>query len=51
VTLIGLLGFATVVLVAMFLLHGYLWWGGGGRRTKPRKGRQGLAARDAPARV
>ena len=25
-SLIGLLGFGTVVLVAMLLLHGYLWW-------------------------
>ena len=25
-SLIALLGFATVVLVAMLLLHGYLWW-------------------------
>ena len=25
-SLIGLLGFATVVLVAVSLLHGYLWW-------------------------
>jgi len=26
VSLIGLLGFGTVVLAAMLLLHGYLWW-------------------------
>jgi uncharacterized protein len=26
VSLIGLLGFATVVLTALLLLHGYLWW-------------------------
>jgi predicted MPP superfamily phosphohydrolase len=26
VSLIGLLGFGTVVLLAMLLLHGYLWW-------------------------
>ena len=25
-SLIGLLGFATVVLIAVLLLHGYLWW-------------------------
>ena len=25
-SLIGLLGFATVVLLAVLLLHGYLWW-------------------------
>lgn len=25
-SLIALLGFGTVVLVVMLLLHGYLWW-------------------------
>jgi hypothetical protein len=25
-SLVALLGFGTVVLVAMLVLHGYLWW-------------------------
>jgi uncharacterized protein len=44
VTLIGLLGFATVVLVAMFLLHGYLWWRVVRSTTRPGRARQGLTA-------
>jgi predicted MPP superfamily phosphohydrolase len=44
VTLIGLLGFATVVLVAMFLLHGYLWWRMVRSTTRPGRARQGLTA-------
>ena len=43
-TLIGLLGFATVVLVAMFLLHGYLWWRMVRSTTRPGRARQGLTA-------
>jgi len=44
VTLIGLLGFATVVLVAMFLLHGYLWWRMVRSTTRPGRARQGPTA-------
>jgi predicted MPP superfamily phosphohydrolase len=44
VTVIGLLGFATVVLVAMFLLHGYLWWRMVRSTTRPGRARQGLTA-------
>jgi predicted MPP superfamily phosphohydrolase len=44
VTLIGLLGFATVVLVAMFLLHGYLWWRMVRSTTRPGRTRQALTA-------
>ena len=43
-TLIGLLGFATVVLVAMFLLHGYLWWRMVRSTTRPGRARQGPTA-------
>jgi uncharacterized protein len=44
VTLIGLLGFATVVLLAMLLLHGYLWWRMVRSTTRPGRARQGLTA-------
>jgi predicted MPP superfamily phosphohydrolase len=44
VTLIGLLGFVTVILVAMLLLHGYLWWRLVRSTTRPGRARQGLTA-------
>jgi predicted MPP superfamily phosphohydrolase len=44
VTLIGLLGFVTVILVAMLLLHGYLWWRLVRSTTLPGRARQGLTA-------
>jgi predicted MPP superfamily phosphohydrolase len=44
VTLIGLLGFATVVLIAMLLLHGYLWWRMVRSTTGPGRTRQALTA-------
>ena len=43
-TLIGLLGFVTVILVAMLLLHGYLWWRLVRSTTRPGRARQGLTA-------
>ncbi|MCW2533653.1 MAG: metallophosphoesterase [Blastococcus sp.] len=43
-TLIGLLGFVTVILVAMLLLHGYLWWRLVRSTTLPGRARQGLTA-------
>ncbi|TFV85732.1 metallophosphoesterase [Blastococcus sp. CT_GayMR16] len=43
-TLIGLLGFATVILLAMFLLHGYLWWRLVRSATRPGRARRGLTA-------
>ena len=43
-TLIGLLGFVTVILVALLLLHGYLWWRLVRSTTRPGRARQGLTA-------
>jgi predicted MPP superfamily phosphohydrolase len=44
VTLIRLLGFGTVVLVAMLVLHGYLWWRLVRGTTAPGPVRRGLTA-------
>jgi uncharacterized protein len=44
VTLIRLLGFATVILLAMLLLHGYLWWRLVRSTTGPGRVRRGLTA-------
>ena len=41
-SLIGLLGFATVVLVAVSLLHGYLWWRLVRGTTRPGRARRRL---------
>jgi predicted MPP superfamily phosphohydrolase len=43
-SLIALLGFGTVVLVAMLVLHGYLWWRLVGGTTRPGPARRGLTA-------
>jgi predicted MPP superfamily phosphohydrolase len=43
-SLIGLLGFSTVVLVALLLLHGFLWWRLVRSTTCPGPVRQGLTA-------
>jgi uncharacterized protein len=39
-SLIGLLGFATVVLMAVLLLHGYLWWRLVRSTTRPGRNRR-----------
>jgi hypothetical protein len=44
VSLIALLGFGTVVLVAMLLLHGYLWWRLVRGTTRPGRARRRLTA-------
>ncbi|MGK5173188.1 metallophosphoesterase [Geodermatophilus sp. CPCC 205761] len=41
-SLIGLLGFATVVLLAMLILHGYLWWRLVRSTTRPGRARRWL---------
>jgi predicted MPP superfamily phosphohydrolase len=41
-SLIGLLGFAAVVLTAMLVLHGYLWWRLVRGTTNPGRARRGL---------
>ncbi len=41
-SLVGLLGFAAVVLTAMSLLHGYLWWRLVRGTTRPGRGRRRL---------
>ncbi|MGY1832712.1 metallophosphoesterase [Geodermatophilus sp. SYSU D01180] len=43
-SLIGLLGFGTVVLVALLLLHGYLWWRLVRSTTRPGRARRRLTA-------
>ena len=43
-TLVRLLGFATVVLLAVLLLHAYLWWRLVRSTTGPGRARQGLTA-------
>jgi predicted MPP superfamily phosphohydrolase len=42
VSVIGLLGFGTVILLAMGLLHGYLWWRLVGSTTCPGRARRRL---------
>ncbi|MCW2697074.1 MAG: Metallophosphoesterase [Modestobacter sp.] len=42
-SLIALLGFATVVLLAMLLLHGYVWWRLVRSTTRPGRVRRGLS--------
>jgi predicted MPP superfamily phosphohydrolase len=42
VSLVGLLGFGTVVLTAMLLLHGYLWWRLVRSTTRPGRARRRL---------
>jgi predicted MPP superfamily phosphohydrolase len=42
VSLVGLLGFGTVVLLAMVLLHGYLWWRMVRSTTRPGRVRRRL---------
>jgi uncharacterized protein len=44
VSLIGLLGFVTVVLLALLLLNGYLWWRLVRCTTRPGRVRRGLTA-------
>jgi uncharacterized protein len=44
VSLIGLLGFVTVVLLALLLLNGYLWWRLVRSTTRPGRVRRGLTA-------
>src|SRR5919206_718573 len=41
-SLIGLLGFGTVVLLALVLLHGYLWWRLVRSTTRPGSARRRL---------
>jgi predicted MPP superfamily phosphohydrolase len=44
VSLIGLLGFGTVVLIAMVILHSYLWWRMVRSTTRSGRWRRGLTA-------